>query len=105
MPARHFAALIALAGLVPSPASAGIFNNAPDAIVCPIAAKADRPGAHIIFYVDARVDDGRILYKSLGVPISLTINAKGVIDARNIQECNGKTVRELRAAGRAFDFR
>ena len=105
MLARKIAASITLAGLAMSPASAGIFINAPDAIVCSIAATANRPGSLVVFYVDARGGDGRTLYKSLGAPISLSVDAKGVINARNIKECHGKSVREMRAAGRAFDFR
>ena len=105
MLARHCAALIAVTGLTLSPALAGILDNAPDAIVCQFAATAKRPGGLLVFYVDARFEDGRLLYKSLGVPpLQLTVDADGAIEAGKIAECHGKTLRELRADGRAFDF-
>ena len=106
MLARHCVALIAVTCLTLSPALAGIFDNAPDAIVCPFAATAKRPGGLLVFFVDARVEDGRLIYKSLGVtPLQLIVDADGAIEAGRIAECHGKTLRELRAAGRAFDFR
>ncbi len=105
MLARHCAALIAVTGLTLSPASAGIFDNAPDAIVCPFPATAKRPGGLVVFYIEARVEDGRFFYKALGVsPIQLTVGADGRVEAGKIAECHGKTLRELRADGRAFDF-
>ena len=102
---RHCTALIAVVGLAPSPAPAGIFGNAPDAIVCSFVATANRPGGILAFHVDARVEDGTLLYKTLGVtPLQLIVGADGVIEAEKIAECHGKTLRELRDAGRAFDF-
>ena len=106
MLARLCAALIAVSGLALSPASAGIFDTAPDAIVCSFAATANRPGGLLVFYVDARAEDGRLFYKTLGVtPLQLIVDADGMIEAGKIAGCNGKTLRELRDAGRAFDFR
>ena len=106
MPVRRCAALSFLLALSLSPASAGMFENAPDAIVCPFKAMVERPGGLVVFYVDARAEDGRIFYRPLGkLAIQLSVDANGVIKSENIAGCHGKTVRQLRDAGRAFDFR
>ena len=98
------AVAIVSAGPLPQ-ASATIFDDAPDAITCSFEAKAGRPGGFFVFYVDGRAEDGTVTYKTLGAAtIQFSVNANGVIEAGNIAACNGKTVRELRDAGRAFDF-
>lgn len=35
----------------------------------------------------------------------LIVDANGVVQSTNLAECHGKTVQQLREAGRAFDFR
>ena len=59
-----------------------------------------------MFYVSARLEDGGILYKSLtSNPILVTITTDGLVDAKNLEDCDGKTVDELRAEGRASEFK
>ena len=104
--ARFLAALIAVTGLVATPASAGIFGDAPDAILCPFPGTGDLPNALVVFYVEAHGDDGTLLYGSLGVtPLKFFVDAGGKIEEGNIAECHGKTLQQLRDADRAFDFR
>lgn len=102
---RLCAALIAVTGITMSPAFAGIFDGAPDAITCEFPATGNRPAGQLVFYVDVRALDGRLLYKSLGaLKLHLIVSADGRIEDGNIAGCNGKTLQELRASGRAFDF-
>lgn len=89
-----------------SPASAGMFDGVADAIVCPLPPVAGRPGGLVVFYVDARVDNGNTVYRPMGQSaIRLTVDTNGVVQSTNLAECHGKTVQQLREAGRAFDFR
>jgi len=106
MLARLYIAVIALFGFALSPAAAGIFDTAPDAILCKLSAKAGQPATLVVFYVDGRRDDGTVNYVPLGqTAVRITVGADSVIEARNIAGCDGKTVQELRDAGRAFDLR
>lgn len=100
------AGLIAFVGLALSPAAAGIFESVPDVILCPYAAIPDRPGGLVVFYVEARRDDGTAVYKTLGISsIKISVSADGMVKAGKLAECDGKTIKELRDAGRAFDLR
>ena len=103
---RFLAALIAVTGLVAMPASAGIFGDAPDAVLCPFPGTGDLPNALVVFYVEAQGENGALLYASMGVsPVKFFVDAGGKIEEGNIAECHGKTLQELRDEGRAFDFR
>ena len=106
VPAGAGAALGMIAAMSLSPASAGMFDNVADAIVCPLPPVASRPGGLVVFYVDARVDNGNTVYRPMGQSaIRLIVDTNGVVQAANLAECHGKTVQQLRDAGRAFDFR
>jgi len=49
------------------------------------------------------LDDGGVLYKSLtSNPVLVTITSDGRVDAKNLADCDGKTVAELRDEGRAL---
>ena len=37
-------------------------------------------------------------------PVLVMISPDGNVDAENLADCDGKTVRELRSEGRAYDF-
>jgi len=89
-----------------SAAQAGVFSERPDVLVCSVddpinVQRWDR----LVFYVSAQLEDGGILYKSLtSNPILITITADGLVDAKNLVDCDGRRVADLRAEGRAFDF-
>lgn len=102
-------ALVAVVVLAWVPiARGGIFEGAPDVILCTVAIPAlDLQKGQLAFYPSARVADGSITqYLTLGVPpLVLTIDASGVVDAGNLPDCNGKTIEALRADNRAYDLR
>jgi len=87
-------------------ALAGVFAGQPDVLVCSVDDPVNlQPWDQLVFYASARLEDGGILYKSLtSNPILVTITRDGRVEAENLADCDGKTVAELRAADRAFDF-
>lgn len=89
-----------------APAQAGVFDGRPDALVCSVADPSDvQAWDQIVFYVSARLEDGGVLYKSLtSNPVLVIVSIDGRVEARNLADCNGKSVIELRDEGRAFDF-
>ena len=96
------AALMAL----PAIGYGGVFPGRPDVIVCSVDDPIDaQPWDQFVFYVSARLEDGGVLYKSLtSNPVLVTITPDGRVQAKNLADCDGKTVAELRDEGRAFDF-
>ena len=90
----------------PSPALAGVFAGRPDVLVCSVDDPIDvQPWNQLVFYVSARLEDGNVLYKSLtSNPVLVTVSVEGRVSAKNLADCDGKTVAQLRDAGRAFDF-
>jgi hypothetical protein len=90
----------------PVMAQAGLFSDQPDVLVCSVEDPVNlQPWDQLVFYVSARLEDGGILYKSLtSNPILVTISPSGRINAENLADCDGKTVADLRAQGRAYDF-
>ena len=108
MRVRYSLALTALALLsaLSTPAGAQVFENRPDAVVCPLAAIADRPGGFVVFHVVWQEDTGITHYATMGMqPFRLKIDANGMTQAPNLEGCDGKTVEELREAKRAFYYR
>ena len=104
----HVLALTALALLsaLSAPASAQIFDNRPDAVVCPLAAIEGRPGGFVVFHLVWQEDTGITHYATMGIQtFRLKIDANGVAQAPNLEGCDGKTVEELREARRAFSYR
>ena len=85
---------------------AGVFPGRPDVLVCSVEdAISTQPWDKFVFYVSGRLEDGGVLYKSLtSNPVLVTITADGRVDAKNLADCDGKTVVKLREEGRAFDF-
>lgn len=85
---------------------AGVFSGRPDVLVCSVEDPVNvQPWDKFVFYVSARLEDGSVLYKSLtSNPVLVTISRDGRVEAENLSDCDGKTVAELRAEGRAFDF-
>ncbi len=107
MMVRLVLALVALGllhGLF-SPARAQIFDDRPDAVVCPVAAVSGRPGGQVVFHLVWRDDNGITYYAAMGTqPFRLEIGADGVVRAPKLEGCDGKTVEQLRASGRAFFY-
>ena len=104
---RHVLALIALALLhaLSSPVSAQIFDDRPDAVVCPLAATSGRPGGLVVFHLVWRDDNGTTHYATMGTQtFRLEIGADGVVRAPNLKGCDGKTVEQLRGGGRAVYY-
>lgn len=98
------AALMAVS--VSQSAHAQLFDERPDILVCsvsqPTAADAwDK----FVFYISGTRVDGAILYKSLtSNPVLITITPDGKVSAPNLDDCDGKNVKELWEAGRAANF-
>ena len=90
--------------LVPLSARAEIMEDLPDAIVCSVK---DPTGTlaweKLVYYVSARMSDGRTLYKTLtSDPVVLMVSSDGMIDGANLADCDGRSVDSLREEGRAF---
>ena len=93
---------------LPSPrAAAEILGGVPDVIVCVVRLpQSDSAGGRMVFYVDRQVEGGFTLYSTLGgSPQQLRVSAKGLIEPGQLQDCNDKSIEELREAGRAFNLR
>ena len=85
---------------------AGMFKNVPDAIICNVST-ANNPNlsGDIVFYLDVRYEDGKVLYTNLGQPLlQLSVDTDGVITAGRLKECEGKTLDEIEKEGRALHF-
>lgn len=97
----------ACVSLVPGPfADAEIVPDLPDAIVCSVE---DPTGtlawSQLVYYISARMTDGRTLYKTLtSDPVVIMVDVDGIIDGANLADCDGRSVASLRAAGRAFSL-
>lgn len=89
------------------PTAADIFAGVPDVIVCTVEIEMEhlRRG-RVVFYLDAQEEGGDTLYKTLGAsPLILQIDQEGKVNPGGLPDCNGKSIKELRDAGRAFDFK
>ncbi|MDJ0945658.1 MAG: hypothetical protein QNJ30_19495 [Kiloniellales bacterium] len=107
MAVRHVPAIAAAALLhaLVSPADAQIFDGRPDAVVCPVAEISGRPGGDVVFHLVWRDDEGTTYYAPMGtLAFRLEIGADGVVRAPKLEGCDGKTVEQLRASGRAFFY-
>jgi len=87
-------------------ARADILTDMPDAIVCSVK---DPTGTlsweQLVYYVSARMTDGRTLFKTLtSDPVVLLVNADGIVDGPNLADCDGRSVASLREEGRAFSL-
>ncbi|MEE4277118.1 MAG: hypothetical protein V2I82_01475 [Halieaceae bacterium] len=106
---RLLAYLTASLALMPMQASvlhAQIIEGLPDAIVCSVK---DPTGIlaweQLVYYVSARMVDGRTLYKTLtSDPVVLMVGPDGKVDGANLADCDGRTVASLREEGRAFQL-
>ncbi len=98
--------LVATSSFLPAIANAGVFSGLPDVLVCSVDDPSnEQRWDQFVFYVSAKLEDGSVLYKSLtSNPVLVTISTDGRVDAKNLADCDGKTVAELRGEGRAFDF-
>lgn len=57
-------------------------------------------------YFSSQTEDGTANYKSLGqIAVQVNVAPNGLVKAGNLKDCDGKTVGELRDAGRAFDYK
>ena len=108
MMVRHILALVGLIllPLLSAPVEAQIFDGRPDAVVCPVVAISGRPGGLVVFHLVWHDDNGSTHYATMGTQtFRLEIGADGVVQAPKLEGCDGKTVEELRADGRAFFYR
>lgn len=102
---KFLSPLVFIASL-PLPTEGGILGELPDVIVCQIKNNDYSSSGSIVFYIDAREQEGRGYYKSLGRPSgNITVNAEGVIEAPAVESCEGRNITELRDQKRAFDLK
>jgi hypothetical protein len=92
--------------LLSGSASGAVFDDRPDAIVCSVS---DPTGVlrwdELVFWVSARMREGDTLYKTLtSDPVVLVVDVEGRIRGRNLADCDGRSVSELRAEGRTVDL-
>ena len=107
MMVRHGLAFLGMALLLLGslPASAQVFEGRPDAVVCPVVPISGRPGGLVVFHLVWQDDNGVTHYATMGTQtFRLEIGADGIVRAPKLEGCDGKTVEELRAAERAFDY-
>ena len=97
-----FGATLALI-VAPQP-MAEIMEGRPDAIVCSVKDPTGvLPWEQLVYYVSARMTDGRTLYKTLtSDPVVILVRPDGVVEGQNLADCGGKTIDELFRDGRAF---
>ncbi len=89
-----------------SPVHAQIFDGRPDAVVCPVAEIAGRPGGDVVFHLVWRDEGGTTYYAPMGtLAFRLEIGADGVVRAPKLEGCDGQSVEQLRGSGRAFFYR
>ena len=83
---------------------AGIFVDAPDAIVCNVPeGNSLNLSGDVVFYLDARFDNGTVLYNTLSQQtLQLSVNPDGMVTSDVIKQCDGKTLDELEKEGRAL---
>lgn len=88
------------------PVAAGIVDGMPDTIVCSVSDPTGQlPWSRLVYYVSAQMNDGRTLFKTLtSDPVVLLVSSDGVVEGKNLADCDGKTVSELREQGRALDL-
>jgi hypothetical protein len=84
-------------------ADAEIIGGRPDVIVCSVRDPTEvLPWEALVFYVSARMNDGRTLYKTLtSDPVVLLVNAEGVVEGPNLANCDQYPIDRLYAEGRA----
>lgn len=95
-----------LAALCVQGGHAGVLGEVPDVVVCRASDPTGvLPWQQLVFYVSAELRDGSTLYKSLtSPPLLLSVDARGVVHADNLADCDGRDVSALRRAGRALDW-
>ena len=93
-----------LTPVVAPQAMAEIMEGRPDAIVCSVKDPTGvLPWEQLVYYVSARMTDGRTLYKTLtSDPVVILVRPDGVVEGQNLADCGGKTIDELFRDGRAF---
>ena len=99
-------AAILLALSASSTVQAQLFDKRPDILVCSVSqATSSDAWDQFVFYISGTRVDGAILYKSLtSNPVLVTVTPDGTVSAPNLEDCDGKSVAELRKAGRAAHF-
>jgi hypothetical protein len=108
-PWREGCGLLVILGALSGPtalARPGVFPGLPDAIVCSVRDPTGvLPWDELVFYPSARTIDGNALYKTLtSDPVVLIVGADGILSAKNLADCDGRSIDALRESGRARDF-
>ena len=96
-PVRQILLIGAFLCLPLAPSAANMIGQYPDAIVC----KSSK--SRVVLYLDRRLSDGTVYYKTLD-GVRVTVAANGVVRGENAQDCAGMTLIQLRKRGQAFHF-
>ncbi|MEX0284657.1 MAG: hypothetical protein AB3N23_08600 [Paracoccaceae bacterium] len=104
MQLKPIALLITL--LAGSVAQAGtIWEPVPDGIKCTLEPLPDRPGGLIVLIVSSVIDDGKVIYHSIGrLAVTVIFDPEGTPIGGAKALCDGKTLQQLIDDGQAFDF-
>lgn len=102
---RAYALMISLA-LFSGQASAQLFAEKPDILVCSVSsAAAEESWDQFVFYISGTRKNGEILYKSLtSNPVLISLDSSGRLTAPNLHDCHDKHVDELWEQGKAASF-
>ena len=82
----------------PSLSYPGAIKGFPDIIVC---TQAD--GGKVVLRIMQTFADGSAAYRGRGNNVGI-VGADGVLRRKNHPDCNGKTLKQLRDEGKAFDL-
>ena len=82
---RFFAVgLIILICFTTTNSFATIFESIPDRVICSFKERTGRPSGHVVLYIDTKLDDGTVWYRSLGETSRMVVlTAEGKIESAN----------------------
>ncbi|MEM6574205.1 MAG: hypothetical protein AAF736_08040 [Pseudomonadota bacterium] len=106
---RHcgvFLMTVGVAIFASPPAHSALVADRPDAIICSVKDPTGvLPWDELVFYISAHTKTGRTLYKTLtSDPVVLIVDAENVVNGKNLANCDGRPVQELRDEGRAVNW-
>ena len=78
------AAMIIVVNFNPQVTFANIFESIPDRIICSFKEREGRPSGHVVLYIDSKLDDGTVWYRSLGETSRVVVlTAEGKLESAN----------------------